>query len=313
MSCLALLAVLCLGAAAVARGQLTDDFYDGCCPQAEDIVKARVSAAMKAEPRMGASLLRLHFHDCFVNSGGPDYGVLLGRRDGLVANQSGANSGLPSPFDPIDTITKKFSDVDLNTTDVVVLSGNKGTRSREPIYLRCARILKSATNSGGPRWRVPLGRRDGTTANITAANNLPSPFDNLTTLQQKFGAVGLGNTDLVALSGSLRTGKTVRGAYGVLNSEEEIPASPGAQKKRMPYCRAVGRVTVVDPSLHDMGLAPTPRLPAVLGPMASPAIVVADVVAVGLALAIGVATGATTRTRSLVLLAWSPRADAQGT
>ena len=67
MSCLALLAVLCLGAAAVARGQLTDDFYDGCCPQAEDIVKARVSAAMKAEPRMGASLLRLHFHDCFVN------------------------------------------------------------------------------------------------------------------------------------------------------------------------------------------------------------------------------------------------------
>jgi len=68
MSCLlALLAVLCLGAAAVARGQLTDNFYDGCCPQAEDIVKARVSAAMKAEPRMGASLLRLHFHDCFVN------------------------------------------------------------------------------------------------------------------------------------------------------------------------------------------------------------------------------------------------------
>ena len=40
-----------------------------------------------------------------------------------MANQSGANSGLPSPFDPIDTITKKFSDVDLNTTDVVVLSG----------------------------------------------------------------------------------------------------------------------------------------------------------------------------------------------
>jgi hypothetical protein len=40
-----------------------------------------------------------------------------------VANQSGANSGLPSPFDPIDTIIKKFNDVGLNTTDVVVLSG----------------------------------------------------------------------------------------------------------------------------------------------------------------------------------------------
>ena len=58
-----------------------------------------------------------------IQSGGPAYDVLLGRRDGLVANQSGANSSLPSPFDPINTITKKFSDVGLNTTDVVVLSG----------------------------------------------------------------------------------------------------------------------------------------------------------------------------------------------
>ena len=67
VAALLLAAALCLGAAAVARGQLTDDFYDDCCPQAEDIVKARVSAAMRAEARMGASLLRLHFHDCFVN------------------------------------------------------------------------------------------------------------------------------------------------------------------------------------------------------------------------------------------------------
>lgn len=54
---------------------------------------------------------------------------------------------------------------------------------------------------------MPLGRRDGTTANITAANNLPSPFDNLTTLQQKFGAVGLDDTDLVALSGKRKGGE----------------------------------------------------------------------------------------------------------
>lgn len=50
--------------------------------------------------------------------------MLLGRRDGLVANQSGANSGLPSPFEPIDSIIQKFAAVDLNTTDVVVLSGS---------------------------------------------------------------------------------------------------------------------------------------------------------------------------------------------
>jgi hypothetical protein len=41
----------------------------------------------------------------------------------LVANQSGAEKGLPSPFEPISSIVQKFSDVGLDTTDVVVLSG----------------------------------------------------------------------------------------------------------------------------------------------------------------------------------------------
>lgn len=58
-----------------------------------------------------------------LQSGGPDYDVLLGRRDGLVANQSGANSNLPGPFESISSISKKFQNVGLNTTDVVVLSG----------------------------------------------------------------------------------------------------------------------------------------------------------------------------------------------
>lgn len=49
--------------------------------------------------------------------------MLLGRRDGLVANQSGANSGLPAPTNSIDTIISKFNAVGLNTTDVVALSG----------------------------------------------------------------------------------------------------------------------------------------------------------------------------------------------
>lgn len=48
---------------------------------------------------------------------------MLGRRDGLVANQTGANNGLPSPFDTLPTIISKFAIVGLNVTDVVSLSG----------------------------------------------------------------------------------------------------------------------------------------------------------------------------------------------
>lgn len=47
-------------------GYLYPQFYDGSCPRAQEIVKSIVSKAVAKEPRMAASLLRLHFHDCFV-------------------------------------------------------------------------------------------------------------------------------------------------------------------------------------------------------------------------------------------------------
>lgn len=42
-------------------------FYDEKCPRALAVIKSVVNQAIAKEPRMGASLLRLHFHDCFVN------------------------------------------------------------------------------------------------------------------------------------------------------------------------------------------------------------------------------------------------------
>ena len=49
------------------NAQLTPDFYDKVCPQALPIIRQITKQAILREPRMGASLLRLHFHDCFVN------------------------------------------------------------------------------------------------------------------------------------------------------------------------------------------------------------------------------------------------------
>lgn len=37
------------------------------CPEAEAIVFSWVQTVIAEDPRMAASLLRLHFHDCFVN------------------------------------------------------------------------------------------------------------------------------------------------------------------------------------------------------------------------------------------------------
>lgn len=58
-----------------------------------------------------------------VQAGGPSWNVLLGRRDSRRANQRGANTSIPSPFEGINNITTKFSVVGLNITDLVALSG----------------------------------------------------------------------------------------------------------------------------------------------------------------------------------------------
>ena len=45
---------------------LSTDFYDKSCPQLFGTVKSVVQSAIAKERRMGASLVRLFFHDCFV-------------------------------------------------------------------------------------------------------------------------------------------------------------------------------------------------------------------------------------------------------
>ena len=60
---LALLVIFVSGA----HGQLSPTFYALPCPNLEAIVRSVMNTTVTNEKRMGASLLRLHFHDCFVN------------------------------------------------------------------------------------------------------------------------------------------------------------------------------------------------------------------------------------------------------
>ncbi|KAL5707837.1 peroxidase [Ranunculus cassubicifolius] len=166
------------------KSQLTPDFYATTCPSVHQIVRRGVQNAVKNEMRMAASLLRLHFHDCFVN--GCDASVLLDGSNG--EKFAGANLNSARGFEVIDSIKN------------AVESACSGVVSCADILTIAAR--DSVLLSGGPSWKVPLGRRDGLISNQTLANSvLPSPFETTDQITAKFVAVGLNITDVVSLSG----------------------------------------------------------------------------------------------------------------
>lgn len=68
ISCaVSLLAILVVFTGSCSADQLSEHYYSKSCPKVLSTVKSVVQTAVSKERRMGASLLRLFFHDCFVN------------------------------------------------------------------------------------------------------------------------------------------------------------------------------------------------------------------------------------------------------
>ena len=55
------------GSLPCAYAQLSPTFYGETCPNVNNIIRGVLVQALYTDPRIGASLIRLHFHDCFVN------------------------------------------------------------------------------------------------------------------------------------------------------------------------------------------------------------------------------------------------------
>ncbi|CAN4114388.1 unnamed protein product [Withania somnifera] len=173
--------------------QLTSGFYSKSCPKLYETVKSVVNSAIQKETRMGASLLRLFFHDCFVN--GCDGSLFLDDTSTFTGEKRAqANFNSARGFEVIDDIKSAVERVC-------------------PGVVSCADILAitardSVVILGGPNWDVKLGRRDARTASQAAANNsIPSQTFNLNRLISSFSAVGLSTKDMVALSGAHTIGQ----------------------------------------------------------------------------------------------------------
>ncbi|KAK9289479.1 hypothetical protein L1049_007634 [Liquidambar formosana] len=175
------------------NAQLNSTFYATTCPNVSTIVRNAVQQALQSDARIGASLIRLHFHDCFVD--GCDASILLDNSATIQSEKDAApNTNSTRGFDVVDNI-------------------KTAVENSCPGVVSCADILALASESsvslsGGPSWSVLLGRRDSTTANQGGANtSIPSPVEGLSSITSKFSAVGLNITDLVALSGAHTFGR----------------------------------------------------------------------------------------------------------
>ncbi|KAJ3679399.1 hypothetical protein LUZ60_017410 [Juncus effusus] len=184
---LVLLCVVLSALTFVQGGELELGFYDKSCPKAEKLISDYVTEHIPHAPTVAAPLLRMHFHDCFVR--GCDASVLLNSTETNPAEKDAIPNQTLRGFGFIDAI--------------------KSIVEKEcPGVVSCADILALAARDavgviGGPTWKVPTGRRDGTVSNLTEALiEIPQPTFNFSTLIKSFASKGLDLNDLVWLSGA---------------------------------------------------------------------------------------------------------------
>ncbi|XWS28241.1 hypothetical protein CRYUN_Cryun25bG0049700 [Craigia yunnanensis] len=185
MSSLQITTLFLLAAAMMLRGsnaQLSSTFYAKSCPNLSSIVRSVLQSAQQNDIWIFPKLVRLHFHDCFVN--GCDASLLLNGTDSEKTAPPNLSTDGYSVIDDIKTALEKSCPGVVSCADILALA---------------AQI--SVSLGGGPTWQVPLGRRDSRTAHREGIGAIPSAHDSLGNIATNFKNRGLNSTDLVTLSG----------------------------------------------------------------------------------------------------------------
>ncbi|MCO5573418.1 hypothetical protein L7F22_027189 [Adiantum nelumboides] len=173
--------------------QLSIDFYKASCPQVEQVIEHKMQAILQRDPAQAAGILRIMFHDCFVQ--GCDASILL--------------------EEPVTEQIATPNNASIRASSLRVLDEIKEAVEAEcPEIVSCADTIILSTKIavslvGGPSIPMETGRRDSISAasNQTVVNNIPPPTLNITALKQNFQNHGLDIKDLVSLSGGHSIGQ----------------------------------------------------------------------------------------------------------
>ncbi|XP_055814844.1 peroxidase 43 [Solanum dulcamara] len=176
--------------AGMSHGQLKVGFYGKTCPNAETIVSTVVRQVAASDQNIAPVLLRLHFHDCFVQ--GCDGSILI--ENGAIGERHAFGHQGVSGFEVIERAKEEIERVCpgiVSCADIVALA------ARDAVVL-----------ANGPSYEVETGRRDGMISNLSLADNMPDVSDSIQILKAKFSQKGLSDKDLVVLSAAHTIGTT---------------------------------------------------------------------------------------------------------
>ncbi|KAK6135367.1 hypothetical protein DH2020_030878 [Rehmannia glutinosa] len=173
------------------QGKLRVGFYNKSCPDAEAIIRGVVREASISDENSAPGLLRLHFHDCFVE--GCDGSILIDNGLETDERHSSGHQGVRG-FDVVERAKALLEGVcpgTVSCSDIVALA------ARDAVFL-----------TKGPWYEAETGRRDGMVSNVRLADNLPDVGDSIHKLKAKFIEKGLNEKDLVILSAAHTIGTT---------------------------------------------------------------------------------------------------------
>jgi peroxidase len=129
--------------ASLSAAQLTPTFYDRSCPNVTNIVRETIVNELRSDPRIAASILRLHFHDCFVN--GCDASILLDNTTSFRTEKDAfgnANSARGFPvIDRMKAAVERACPRTVSCADMLTIA------AQQSVTLVCSIVPYSFTNT----------------------------------------------------------------------------------------------------------------------------------------------------------------------
>ncbi|XP_073008739.1 peroxidase 42 [Typha latifolia] len=169
------------------------NYYRESCPQAEEVIREQVKLLYKRHKNTAFSWLRNIFHDCAVQS--CDASLLLdSTRRSLSEKEADRSFGMRN-FRYLETIkeaVERECPGVVSCADILVLSARDGIVA-----------------VGGPYIPLKTGRRDGRKSRADLLEEyLPDHNESISSVLDKFNALGIDTPGVVALLGSHSVGRT---------------------------------------------------------------------------------------------------------